>query len=235
MGKNKLKKFAENETFENLVQPDLGEAFQKEYFLKGQWNQQFFRLKQPLVLEVGCGKGEYTIGMAEKYPEKNFIGIDIKGARIWKGAKYGVEQKIINAGFLRTRIEFIDSFFAENEVDEIWITFPDPQLKKRRIKKRLTGPVFLNKYQKFLKNNGIVHLKTDNTVLYEYTLALLKHNELEIIKNTNDLYLADFYKEELLIQTHYEKLFSEQGNNIKYLKFCLKKQKDIIDLPNDEG
>src|SRR4030042_687760 len=164
-------------TFPNVIQPAFEEAFRTDYPLKGKWNREFFKNQHPLVLELGCGKGDYTLGLASLFPEINFIGVDIKGARIWKGAKTALLESIPNVGFLRIRIEFIDSFFAPGEVDEIWLTFPDPQLEKKR--KRLTAPKFLNEYRMFLKNNGVIHLKTDNKVLYNYTLDTVRYNQLE--------------------------------------------------------
>ncbi len=234
MSKNKLKKFEETRHFERVFQPDFNEVFQKDYFLKGKWNKQVFQNKNPLVLELGCGKGEYTIGLASEYKEKNFIGVDIKGARIWKGAKESNEKSILNSGFLRTRIEFINSFFAKDEVEEIWLTFPDPQAKKRRMKKRLSGPRFLNLYQQFLINNGIIHLKTDSRVLYDYTLKLVQHNNLEILFQTDNLYSSGMEDKILGIKTFYERQYLEQGINIHYLKFRLPAEKEITDLPDEE-
>ena len=166
MGKNKLKKFAEMEVLGHVIQPPFDDIFKKDHPLKGKWNPEIFENNNPIVLELGCGKGEYSVGMARAFPNKNFIGVDIKGARMWKGATESHEKGIRNVAFLRTRIELIESFFDKDEVSEIWITFPDPQLKNARAKKRLPGPVFLNKYRSFLVNNGIIHLKTDNDILY---------------------------------------------------------------------
>src|ERR1051325_9312258 len=172
MGKMKLQRFAENQTFTNLLQPKLG--YPPEGFtLKGKWNKDFFKKDQPIVLELGCGRGEYTIGLARRFPDKNFIGIDIKGARLWRGAKTGMEENLTNVGFLRILIDQIQYFFGENEVSEIWITFPDPQPQLSRERKRLTHPQFVNRYAGFLKPNGIIHLKTDSTSLYEYTLETI--------------------------------------------------------------
>ncbi len=233
MGKNKLAKFAEMKTFPNVFQPSLSEILHKDFPLKGKWNEQYFKNDYPIVLELGCGKGEYTIALAEKYKEKNFIGIDIKGARIWKGAKYAYQNQLKNAIFLRTRIELIKSFFAQNEVDEIWITFPDPQLKKRRNKKRLTSSRFLSLYQQFIKENAFIHLKTDNEVLYEYTCNLVKLNQFNILVSTNDLYGSNLEDDILDVKTHYEKLFLDEGLTIKYLKFQLECGV-IKDLPEDD-
>ena len=223
MSKDKLRRFKELGQFDRVFQPRIEEINNKDYSLKGKWKQEVFHNSHPLVLELGCGKGEYTIGMARHFPGKNFIGIDIKGARMWKGAKASHDEKIINSAFLRTRIELIASFFAPGEVDEIWITFPDPQPTERRKKKRLTSPGFLNFYQAFMIDGGIVHLKTDSNPLYDYTLKLLNDNNLEILFKTTDLYHSDIVDDILDIKTFYEKKFLETGSNINYLKFLLKK------------
>src|SRR6056297_2021303 len=172
------------ETFERVFQPRFDDVFRKDHLLKGRWSAEVFGNDRPIVLELGCGKGEYTIGLAEADPDRNYIGVDIKGARIWKGAKIAHEKELVNVAFLRTRIEFIESFFSPGEVEEIWITFPDPQLKRRRNKKRLTGSLFLNKYRNFLRDHGLVHLKTDSDLLYAYTRELLIFNGLESISET---------------------------------------------------
>ncbi|MCF8380797.1 MAG: tRNA (guanosine(46)-N7)-methyltransferase TrmB [Bacteroidales bacterium] len=234
MSKNKLQKFDETLNFKRVYQPAFDEVHKKNYFLKGLWSKEVFNNDQPLVLELGCGKGEYTIGLAQHFPEKNFLGVDIKGARIWRGAKTSNEENIQNSGFLRTRIEIIDSFFAEDEVEEIWLTFPDPQLKKRRTKKRLSGSRFLFLYQKFLKSNGIIHLKTDSKVLYQYTLDLVNHNKLELLFYTDDLYHSGLKDEILQIQTFYEKQYLAEGMKINYLKFRLPKNVKIEELPDHE-
>jgi tRNA (guanine-N7-)-methyltransferase len=227
--KRKLERFAEMETFPNVIQPSFVEAFLTEHALKGNWNRDFFCCEQPLILELGCGKGEYTVGLARVFPSTNFVGIDIKGSRIWKGAKTALQENIRNAGFLRTRIEFIGSFFAPGEADEIWLTFPDPQLEKKR--KRLTAPKFLNDYRLFLKDKGIIHLKTDNKVLYHYTLDTVRYNQLEIIRNTDDLYAEDSNDPVLSIKTFYEKRFIEQGLAIHYISFRLPYDKIIEEVP----
>ena len=188
MGKDKYRRFQENLTFANMVQPDFEEVFGKEYRLKGHWHDEFFRNPNPIILELGCGRGEYTVALAERNPDRNYIGIDIKGARMWRGAKTATERGMANAAFLRTRIEFINSFFASGEVDEIWITFPDPQLKKQRVKKRLTSPQFLGYYAKFLKPEGVVHLKTDSRHLHEYTKAVIERNALPLLACGDDIY-----------------------------------------------
>jgi tRNA (guanine-N7-)-methyltransferase len=228
LGKNKLARWAEMKAYDHVIEPSFEDVFNKDYELKGNWHNGWFRNNNPIVLELGCGKGEYTVGLAEKYPDRNIIGIDIKGARIWKGAKETFLKKIPNVAFLRTRIEFITSFFAAGEVDEIWITFPDPQLKKKKEKKRLPGPYFLNLYRQIIKQGGIIHLKTDCKELYEYALSLVKKNNLEIITSSPDLYL-DFPGNELLsIRTHYEEIFLSQGTPITYLSFRLNNEKEII-------
>lgn len=234
MGKNKLARFEELAKMERVFQPDFEEIFQKDYFLKGNWSEKVFRNHHPLVLELGCGKGEYTVGMASRFPGRNFLGVDIKGARIWRGAKTANEENIQNAAFLRTRIEFIPSFFSKDEISEIWLTFPDPQEKKRRKKKRLTGSRFLNLYRSFLVDNGIVHLKTDNNILFEYTAELARFNKLEILYETSDLYHSDYDNEILDIKTFYEKQFLDQGIRIKYIQFRLPSGRNIIELPDEE-
>jgi tRNA (guanine-N7-)-methyltransferase len=227
--KRKLERFAEMETFPNVLQPSFDEVFRKDHPIKGKWKNEFFGNNNPLILELGCGKGEYTVGLARINPDKNFLGIDIKGSRIWKGAKTAYVENISNARFLRTRIEFIGSFFAPGEVDEIWITFPDPQPEKKR--KRLTSANFLNIYRIFLVNKGIIHLKTDNRVLYQYTLDTLHHNGIEIIRNTHDLYDEVSEDPVLSIRTFYEKQFIDQGSSINYICFRLPNEKNIEESP----
>ncbi|SIP99594.1 tRNA (guanine-N(7)-)-methyltransferase [Chryseobacterium sp. RU37D] len=222
MGKNKLARFAENKILPNVIQPTREEAL-NGFELKGKWRSAFFKNEYPIVLELGCGKGEYSVGLAKTFREKNFIGIDIKGARFWFGAKEAVESGINNVAFLRSQIELVDSFFGDNEVDEIWITFPDPQIKYKRTKHRLTHPDFLNRYKKFLKPGGIVHLKTDSEFLHGYTLGLLQGLGYEILTAHHDIYGALEYdpKTEHLrdIKTYYEELFSAKGKTITYIKF----------------
>ncbi len=220
MGKNKLARFAENETFANLFQLTYEQITKEGFALKGKWNELFFKNDNPIVLELGCGKGEYTVGLAKKYPNKNFIGIDIKGARLWRGCKTSNEDKMTNVAFVRTHIQMIESYFAENEVSEIWITFPDPQLKKPN--KRLTCERFLKLYKNILKQDGIVHLKTDSQELYEYTKdEVLIPSKREILYNTNDLYNSDFKEDVIEIQTFYEAMYLKIGKPITYLKFRL--------------
>lgn len=220
MGKNKLARFAENETFANLFQLTYEQITKEGFALKGKWNEDFFKNDNPIVLELGCGKGEYTVGLAKKYPNKNFIGIDIKGARLWRGCKTSNEDKMTNVAFVRTHIQMIESYFAENEVSEIWITFPDPQLKKPN--KRLTCERFLSLYKNILKSEGIVHLKTDSQELYEFTKdEVLIPTKREILYNTNDLYNSDFKEDVIEIQTFYEAMYLKIGKPITYLKFKL--------------
>lgn len=225
MGKNKLARFAENKTLPNVFQPTREEAL-NNYPLKGKWRSEVFKNHNPIVLELGCGKGEYSVGLAQSFPDKNFIGIDIKGARFWFGAKEAVEKKLNNVAFLRTQIELVDCFFDHDEVDEIWITFPDPQIKYRRTKHRMTHPDFLERYKKILKKDGIVHLKTDSEFLHGYTLGLLQGQGHEIISAHHDIYGAPEYEPgtPLLreIKTYYEGLFSAKGKTITYIKFKIK-------------
>ncbi len=219
--KNKLKRFKENETFANVIQPTR-EEITTGFSLKGKWNT-FFKNDKPIVLELGCGKGEYTIALAEKNPDKNFIGIDIKGARFWRGAKTAIENEMQNVAFIRTQIELIDLMFAENEVDEIWITFPDPQIKYKRTKHRLTNATFLKKYHNVLKPEGFINLKTDSEFMHGYTLGLLHGEGHEILHANHDVY-KDYYSPEEVTgtQTFYEKQYLEKGKPITYIKFRTK-------------
>jgi tRNA (guanine-N7-)-methyltransferase len=227
VAKKKLFRFAEMQTFNNVVHATANDVLNKKHPLYGKWAKNFFVKSKPVVLELGCGKGEYTTGLAELFPELNFLGIDIKGARIWKGAKYANENKLDNAGFLRTRIDFISSFFGPGEIDQIWITFPDPQLKKPR--KRLTSSVFLNRYREFLKAGGLVHLKTDNPELYHYTLSVIKTNGLELLEATDNLYGSDPAGDVLSIKTYYEQRYLDKGIPITYLKFRIDSEDDITE------
>lgn len=228
MGKNKLARWAEMKGFERVIEPPFEEVFRNDHGLKGKWQSEWFRNSNPIILELGCGRGEYTVGLAGLYPDRNIIGIDIKGARMWRGAKDANILGLHNATFLRTRIEFTRSFFAPGEVDEIWLTFPDPQMKRIREKKRLSGPQFLNLYRQYLKDGGIVHLKTDCRELYDYTLALTQVNGLEIITSVTDLH-GEMPGDPLLsIRTHYEELFVKQGVPITYLSFRLPDEKEIV-------
>jgi tRNA (guanine-N7-)-methyltransferase len=234
VGKNKLARWTELGTFDKVIQPLIGDVSTKDHPVKGRWNKELFKNNNPLILELGCGKGEYTVGLATRFPGNNYIGIDIKGARMWRGAKTANDLKLNNVAFLRTRIEFIDSFFSHDEVDEIWITFPDPHQGGRNSGKRLTAPGFLNIYRLFMKNKGLVHLKTDNIELYNYTKKVVEDNNLDIEFSTNDLYSrnldVDFISDDVLsIRTHYEKIFLEEGLKINYLSFRLEKEKIIED------
>lgn len=229
MGKNKLARWNELDSFDNVIQPEIGEVAGKDHPIKGKWNSEIFKNKNHLVLELGCGKGEYTVGLATKFPDKNYIGVDIKGARMWRGAKTSNENKLQNVAFLRTRIEFITSFFTTDEVDEIWVTFPDPHPGGKNSNKRLTSPWFLNLYRQFLKNKGIVHLKTDNTELYSYTKSVVEYNQQEILFSTDDLYSETLPDDILSIRTHYENIFLKAGLKINYIKFRLDKEKFFTD------
>lgn len=223
MGKNKLARWAEMGTFSNVIQPETEGLYGKDHPVKGKWRKEIFRNPDPVILELGCGKGEYTLGLAARFPDKNYIGIDIKGSRMWRGAKTAFENKIPNVAFLRTRIEYINSYFAEDEVDEIWLTFPDPHPGKRNSNKRLTCPWFLNIYRNFLKNDGIIHLKTDNAELYNYTMNIAERNKLELIVTTGDLYNERKEDDILSIKTHYENQFLSEGLKIHYMSFRLRK------------
>lgn len=223
MGKGKLAKFAEMETFENVFQYPFSVVENVPFEMKGKWNDMYFHNNNPIVLELGCGKGEYTVELAKLYPDMNFIGVDIKGARMWTGAKKAIEEGQKNVAFLRTNIEIIDRFFSENEVDEIWLTFSDPQMKNPH--KRLTSTFFMERYRRFLVDKGIIHLKTDSNFLYTYTDYMVKKNLMPVIFQTSDLYHDDTIdavtRKILSIQTYYERMWIERGLNIKYLKFQL--------------
>lgn len=221
--KNKLKRFKENATFENVFQPTREEVVNDEFPLKGKWNKEFFKNDHPLVLELGCGKGEYSVGLANRYPEKNFIGIDIKGARFWRGAKTAVDNGMHNVAFLRTQIELIEHCFAENEVDEIWITFPDPQIKYKRTKHRMTNSEFLQRYKRILKKDGVMNLKTDSEFMHGYTLGLLHGEGHEVIYANHNVYKNEGAPEVVTaIQTFYESQYLEQNKPITYIQFKIK-------------
>ena len=219
MGKDKLWRFAEIQRFPNVTEAPFSETFPQ----KGKWKEEIFKNEKPIVLELGCGKGEYAVGLGKMFPEKNFLGIDIKGNRIYIGAKEVLENNMDNVQFLRTRIDFIENFFEEDEIDEIWLTFSDPQPKKPR--KRLTSPLFIGRYRKFLKKNGLVHVKTDSDILFEYTEEQIKEEGYKCHALTWDLYgsfqnkLTDKEKEIFKIKTHYEELFTSKGSVIKYCCF----------------
>lgn len=225
MAKNKLRKFSEMAEFKNVFQPPKKGYIEKPFELKGKWNENFFKNNNPIVLELGCGKGEYTIELAKRNNNKNYIGVDIKGARIWKGAKTAIDLELNNVSFLRTKINYITNFFAENEISEIWITFPDPQPKKA--KNRLTSDIFLNYYQKILKNNSIIHLKTDSFELHQYTIHLLIKNSIKPLELYSDIYSSNVNPILTQVQTHYEKLFLAENKKITYLSFRLDTNKNI--------
>lgn len=240
MGHGKLRKFAENETFGCLLQPSSEELLQDGYFnlkdhpIKGRWGGEMFGNDNPIVLELGCGKGEYTIDLALRDPSRNYIGVDIKGARLWKGAKEATMRNLPNVAFLRTRIEFITSFFAPGEVSEIWLTFSDPQMKSEN--SRLTSPLFLERYRSFLAPGGVINLKTDSMFLHQYTRAVCARNSLSVLACTEDLYgsghlpMPELYE----VQTFYEKMFLEQGYKITYLRFVIDRE-GAFEYPDDPG
>ena len=248
MGKDKLRKFKENETFKCLIQPTTEEVFRTDHRLKGNWARDFFGNDKPIVVELGCGKGEYTIDLALRNPSCNYIGVDIKGARLWKGAKYAEEHSLSNVAFLRTRIEFIEGLFAKDEISEIWITFADPQIGRE--KKRLTSPLFLSRYRNFLKKGGIVHLKTDSRYLHEYSKAIVNANGLKMLASAVDIYGNDregLYDSPMYsvcgkdavdalfeVQTFYESQYLSQGIDITYLSFIIDHEGDYISPEWDE-
>ena len=217
MGKNKLQKFSDMETFGCVLQYPRHILIEKGFPYKGKWNSDFFSRSKPITLELGCGKGEYTVGLAEANHDRNYVGVDIKGARMWKGAKSVEEKGMDNAAFLRTEIEQIEQFFAPGEVDEIWITFPDPQMQKAR--KRLTSSRFLTNYRKFLRPGGVVNLKTDSPFLYEYTRRLVELNGFEVIALTDDLYGSGLADPVTSIKTFYEQQWLSRGKTIKLISF----------------
>ena len=224
MGKNKLKKFAEMETFSNVFQCGARESLPNNEVVQmaGQWRARYFKNDHPIVLELGCGRGEYTVGMARRYPDCNFIGIDIKGARMWAGAREAEMEKMGNVAFLRTNIEMLTHFFAKDEIDGIWITFCDPQMKKAT--KRLTSTYFMQRYQQIMKPDGVVHLKTDSSFLYTYTVEMLRLNAYPVLADTGDLYAEsgnDRLTDAAALQTHYEKQWLDRGLKIKYLEWQL--------------
>ena len=221
MAKNKLKKFSQIKGYPHVIEPSIDNLQKKELDLKGKWRTDFFKNNNPIILELGCGKGEYSVALAEKNPDKNFIGIDIKGARIWKGATDVVEKKISNVGFLRIRIEWIEKCFAKNEINEIWITFPDPQVKYRRSSKRLTHPLFLRRYNNILKLNGLIHLKTDSQFLHGFTLGVIASESHKVEYTSNDIYNSQFQCENIKIKTHYENIYLQKSIPITYLIFRL--------------
>lgn len=216
MGRKKLERFKDNEENRNVIQPG------KEIYttIKGTWKQGFFQNDNPIVVELACGRGEFAVGLARVNVGKNFIGVDIKGSRIWKGSTMAIEENLLNVAFLRAQIEQLDQYFAPKEIDELWITFPDPRPKDRDEKRRLTSPRFLEMFKVLVKAEGTVHFKTDNTGLYEYTIELLKNrSDTEILKETPDFYTSQWRDDHFGIKTRYEKMFSEKGEKIKYISF----------------
>lgn len=240
MSKGKLAKFADMATYDCVFQYPYGALEHASFPLRGRWHEDFFHNQNPIILELGCGKGEYTVGLARKYPHCNFIGVDIKGARMWTGATEAVRDHLKNVAFLRTNIEIIDKFFAENEVHEIWLTFSDPQMKNPR--KRLTSTYFLERYRRFLISQGIIHLKTDSNFLFTYTSYVVDHNRLPSVLRTEDLYTAaeenPAYSEAASIQTYYEKMWMARGLNIRYQQFLLPHDTQLtepdVEIPLDD-
>ena len=235
MSKGKLAKFADMAKYENVFQYPYSVVENVPFEMRGHWNEEYFHNDNPIVLELGCGKGEYTVGLAKLFPNVNFIGVDIKGARMWTGATQAINEGLKNVAFLRTNIEIIERFFTEDEVQEIWLTFSDPQMKNPR--KRLTSTYFMNRYRKFLKDGGLVHLKTDSNFLFTYTTYMVERNKLPLLVRTEDLYHTDGFDEQtntiLNIQTYYESMWIERGLNIKYMKFELPRE-DALEEPDIE-
>jgi len=227
VGKNKLRKFEEMNRYPHVFQYPFSVLQEKEFEIKGKWNESVFGNNHPIVIELGCGKGEYTVGLAELYPEKNFIGIDIKGARMWTGATQSLERKMPNVAFIRTHIELIDRFFAPGEVSEIWITFPDPQMAK--VNKRMTSTRFMQLYSRILKENGLIHLKTDSPFMYAYTCAMIQANRFPVEVETDDLYNSGLVDKILSIQTFYEQQWLNRGLNIKYIRFICEARKEYVE------
>ncbi|MBQ5606575.1 MAG: tRNA (guanosine(46)-N7)-methyltransferase TrmB [Prevotella sp.] len=240
MAKGKLAKFADMERYENVFQYPYSVVENVPFEMKGRWREDYFHNDNPIVLELGCGKGEYTVGLAKLFPNINFIGVDIKGARMWTGATQAIKENLRNVAFLRTNIEVIDRFFAEDEVQEIWLTFSDPQMKNAR--KRLTSTYFMNRYRRFLNDGGLIHLKTDSNFLFTYTTYMVERNNLPVLLRTEDLYHTEGIDEEtsniLAIQTYYESMWIERGLNIKYMKFRLPRLGELaepeVDIPLDD-
>lgn len=227
VGKNKLQKFDDMAEYPHVFQFPFAALQEKGFDMKGHWGERFFKNNNPIVLELGCGKGEYTVGLGKLYPEKNFIGVDIKGARMWSGAKEALEAEMTNVAFLRTSIELISQFFAPGEVAEIWITFPDPQMKK--VNKRLTSTRFMRMYREILSGEGIIHLKTDSNFMYTYTTEMVKANNYPVLFSNNDLYHSGLVDSILSIKTYYEQQWLDRGLNIKYIKFVCEERESLIE------
>ena len=225
MSKGKLQKFADMESYPHVFQYPYSVAENVPFEMKGRWNEAFFHNSNPIVLELGCGRAEYTLGLARLNPQCNYIAVDIKGARMWTGAKQSLQEGLANVAFLRTNIEIIDRFFAPGEVSEIWLTFPDPQMKK--MTKRLTSTSFLSRYRHFLKDGGIVHLKTDSNFMFIYTRLLVELNKLPLEQMTDDLYASDMVDDVLAIRTYYEQQWLDRGITIKYIGFGLPQAGDL--------
>ena len=240
MGRGKLEKFADMERYENVFEYPYHVMEQKPFDMKGLWRERYFKNDGPIVLELGCGRGEYTVELAKRFPETNFIGVDIKGARMWSGATRALAEKLSNVAFLRTNIEIIDRFFDCDEVQEIWLTFSDPQMKS--VRKRLTSTYFMNRYRKFLTDGGLIHLKTDSNFLFTYTAYMVRRNSLPVLFSTEDLYHTEGLDEQtrniLGIKTYYETQWIERGLNIRYMKFRLPHDGELhepdVEIPLDE-
>ncbi|WP_321333182.1 tRNA (guanosine(46)-N7)-methyltransferase TrmB [uncultured Bacteroides sp.] len=225
MGKNKLQKFADMAGYPHVFEYPYSVAENIPFAMKGRWNSDFFKNNNPIVLELGCGRGEYTVGLGQMFPDKNFIAVDIKGARMWSGATESIEAGLSNVAFLRTNIEIIDRFFSEGEVSEIWLTFSDPQMKKAT--KRLTSTYFMERYRRFLKPDGVIHLKTDSNFMFTYTKHLIEENKLPVLFITEDLYHSDLVDAILGIKTYYEQQWLDRGLSIKYIKYLLPQQGEL--------
>ena len=239
MSKGKLAKFADMATYDNVFQYPYGSLEHADFPLRGRWHEDYFHNQNPIVLELGCGKGEYTVGLARMFPDRNFIGVDIKGARMWTGATEAVRTGMKNVAFLRTNIEIIDKFFSQDEVHELWLTFSDPQMKNPR--KRLTSTYFLERYRRFLIDRGIIHLKTDSNFLFTYTSCVVDHNHLPLLERTEDLYhteLSTLNSQLLNIRTYYEQMWIDRGLNIRYQQFLLPRDAALtepdVEIPLDD-
>ncbi|MDR0680514.1 MAG: tRNA (guanosine(46)-N7)-methyltransferase TrmB [Dysgonamonadaceae bacterium] len=227
MGKNKLQKFNDMRHYPHVFQYPFSVLKEKGFEMKGRWNELFFKNEHPVVLELGCGKGEYTVGLGKLFPEKNFIGVDIKGARMWSGAKQALEDRLSNVAFLRTHIELINHFFTSGEISEIWLTFPDPQMNKAN--KRMTSTRFMKLYREILKDSGLIHLKTDSNFMFKYTNEMIKTNHFPINIQTEDLYNSHFADNILSIRTFYEQQWLDRGLNIKYIQFVCEQREMYIE------